>query len=430
VGWFGRVFVTLVIVGLLGVAGAVIYRDSALRADLLKRGSQRFGTRVERVLFFPSFDANDERGPKLKIVLKAVARGLKQPTDMVFLPEPFTSLVVLEQAGRVTLIDPKTGVSARWLDLEVVHDAPEQGLLGLAMHPAFERNGRLFLSYTALEAGETHSFVSEYRVPDPTKSLEETPFLVQHVMRLKQPQANHNGGCIRFGPDGMLYVGWGDGGGHGDPEGEGQNGTHWLGSILRVDVSSDAEGDAGAAAKAPYRIPTDNPFRDRKDVAPETFVIGVRNPWRFSWDSRGRMIVADVGQDEWEEVGFALPGENLGWNAMEGRACFGVPDCDEKAFRQPFLVYPHKLGRSVTGGLVSEAEEPEELLGLYVYADYESGRLWAVKLPDDDKAQASAPISLGAWPLRPSTFTRDRKGRLYVADHGRGVVFRLDPKWH
>ncbi len=427
--WFGRLFVTIVILGSLGVAGTVIYRDTALRADLLMRGTKRFGTRVERVLFFASFDPMEERSPKLKVVLKAVARGLNHPTDMAFLPEPFTSLVVIEQTGRVTLIDLKTGASARWLDLEVEHEGPEQGLLGLALHPAFAQNGRLFLSYTALDGGEVVSFVSEYRVPDPAKSVEETPFFVQHVMRLKQPQANHNGGCVRFGPDGMLYVGWGDGGGHGDPEGESQKGANWLGSILRVDVNGAPESDAGTA-KAAYRIPADNPFRDSPDVAPETFVIGVRNPWRFSWDARGRMIVADVGEDDWEEVGFALPGENLGWNTMEGLTCFGAPDCETAGFRQPFVVYPHTLGRSVTGGLVSQAKEPAELLGLYLYGDYATGRMWAVKLPDDDHGLASIPISLGAWPMRPSTFTQDRKGRVYVADHARGVVFRLDPTWH
>lgn len=419
--WIGRLFSTLVLLGIVAAAGFYLYMNNDLRSSLLRKGSKAVGTRVEDVLFFPTFDPRDKHSDREDIALVPVARGLQQPTDIAFLPPPLDAMVVLEQVGRVTRVNMKTGAGARWLDLETQHGAPEQGLLGVAIHPNFLENGRMFFNYTADEGGKTFSFVSEYLVPDPKHALEETPSFVKHIMKVEQPYSNHNGGCTRFGPDGMLYIGWGDGGAGGDPEGHGQNGKDLLGSIVRIDVNSE---DAPLA----YHIPADNPFLNREDVAPETYVIGVRNPWRFSWDLDGRLVVADVGQNDWEEVGLALPGENLGWNTVEGKTCFGGPHCETKGLRQPFWVYGRDQGVSVTGGEVLLAEAPAALAGSYIFGDYSSGRLWALEVPESPNADATSPIYLGAWPLHPSTFGRDHVGQVYVADHQRGIVYRFAEK--
>ena len=242
-------------------------------------------------------------------------------------------------------------------------------------------------------------------------------------MRLAQPFVNHDGGCLRFGPDGMLYIGWGDGGAGGDTLNEGQNGANWLGSMLRIDV--DAMGADAGEDGTPYGIPADNPFLGRKDVLPETFAIGLRNPWRFTFAPDGRLVVADVGQDAWEEVGFAVAGDNLGWKIMEGRSCFKADHCDQAGLRLPFHVYGRAEGGSVTGGEVALSSGP--LQDLYVFGDYLSGRLWALRLPADVSGTASS-IALGEWPIHPSTFGRDPRGRVYVADHSRGILYRIVPK--
>jgi glucose/arabinose dehydrogenase len=426
--WIIRFFSIVGFFTLLAAGGFYVYRESELREKVLRKAERRVGPRIDEVLFFPYFDPQDEVTPRIHVTLTPVARGLTLPTDIQFLPTPQNDMVVLEQVGRVTRVDVQTGARSRWLDIEVIQEGEEQGLLGIAFHPRFGETGRMFVNYTAREAGDTYSFVSEYRVPNPKKALEETPSLVKHLLRVRQPFVNHNGGGMQFGPDGMLYVGFGDGGSGGDPAGHGQNGKTLLGSILRLDVDSLTGGDAGAA-QALYAIPKDNPFIGREDVVPEAFVIGVRNPWRFSFDPKGRMVVADVGQNLWEEVGFAMAGDNLGWNLLEGRVCYRSPDCDTKGMRMPLLVYGRDEGQSITGGYVSLAPEPAALRGLYVYGDYVSGKLWALALPLDENAQAEPrPAELGTWPMHPSTFGRDATGRLYVADHKRGVIYRFDPK--
>lgn len=419
--WLKGLFLTLLVCGGIAAGVAYVYMGNGLRQELLQQSSKSLGEHAERLLFFPAFDPRDKITARIEVALTPVARGLVRPTDIVFLEAPNEAMIVVEQVGRVTRVDLETGARARWLDVDVQHAGNEQGLLAIAIHPKFAENGRFFLNYTAIENGKDFSFVSEYRTPNAADAFAETPVFVKHMMKVEQPYANHNGGCTRFGPDGMLYVGWGDGGAGGDPQGHGQNGKTWLGSILRIDV--DAE-----EPPLLYRVPADNPLRDREDVAPETFVTGVRNPWRFTWDPLGRMVVADVGQNDWEEVGYALPGENLGWNTMEGQVCFGSPDCETKGLRVPFFVYGRSEGMSVTGGLVSISDKPAALRGLYVFGDYQSGRLWALPLPADPSAMAKAPGFLGAWPLHPSTFGRDPSGRLYVADHTRGIVFRFDEK--
>ncbi len=397
-----------------------VARNAGLRAKILRDAGSENEPALESVLFFPSPDVPAD----IPIDLIPVVRGLELPTEVVFLPGQPDVALVLEQPGRVVIVQLEKGPPRRWFSVHVDDTFYEKGLLGLAFHPRFLENGRMFLNYTVHEAKEDFSLVTEWHASDPKDPLQAPATFVREILRLKQPFPNHDGGCLRFGPDGMLYIGFGDGGSGGDPLNEGQTGTNWLGSMLRIDVDQGSDADAGVGARA-YGIPPDNPFLGRSDVLPETFAIGLRNPWRYTFAPNGRLVVADVGQNTWEEIGYALPGDNLGWRIMEGRACFEPKDCDQKGLRLPFHVYGREDGGSITGGELVLAKGPLE--GLYVFGDYLSGRLWALELPEELEAQVK-PSSLGEWPIHPSTFARDPAGRLYVADHQRGILFRLEPK--
>jgi glucose/arabinose dehydrogenase len=380
---------------------------------------EALGGRVPSEILRASFGAQDTL-PRLEIRLEFVARGFTRPTDLAFVGDRQPAMVVLEQDGKLAQVDMRTGKRQAWFRLEVEDSGNEQGLLGIAIHPRFSENGRFFLNYTRAVEDSVFSFVTEYRCPTPGAPFASKPVRVQELLQLEQPFSNHNGGSLAFGPDGMLYIGFGDGGSANDPHNHGQDRQSWLGSILRIDVD-------GQSAPLRYRIPTDNPFVGKSEFAPETFAIGVRNPWRMSFDPRGRLIVADVGQDRWEEVGYALRGDNLGWAVMEGKSCHRPKDCDPTGLRLPFLVYDREQGVSVTGGYVVTATSEGALSGLYVYGDYGSGRIWAAALPEPG-ADASRIFTTGAWPIHPSTFGRDRHGRVYVADHVAGSVYRIAAK--
>jgi glucose/arabinose dehydrogenase len=407
------VTLALLVAALLGLS---MYLRTAptLRAKLLRKAPPAVAQWLEPWLLVPAEAADAE----LSVQLTPVLRGLVRPVELVFVPGSDEALWVLEQPGRVVYADLRAGTFQKWLEIEVEDGTEEEGLLGMALHPKFSQNGRFFLNMTRSSKGERYSVVEEWRVPRADKPLESAPVRVREVLRVEQPFVNHNGGCLRFGPDGMLYIGFGDGGAAGDPHNNGQNPKTWLGAMLRIDVDSQEEGRA-------YAIPEDNPFRGRDDAAPEVFAIGLRNPWRYTFAPDGRLVVADVGQGDWEEIGYALAGDNLGWNRMEGRVCYRAEQCDKRGLRLPFHVYGHDVGQSITGGEVVLAEG--SLKGKYVFGDYVSGRLWALSLPQDPHAVVEARL-LGQWPVNPSTFGRDASGRVYLADHLRGILFRIDPR--
>jgi glucose/arabinose dehydrogenase len=191
--------------------------------------------------------------------------------------------------------------------------------------------------------------------------------------------------------------------------------------MLRIDVDR-------AAGGKPYAVPPDNPWVGDPAVLDEAWAIGLRNPWRYTFDPRGRLVVADVGQNAWEEVTFAPRGSNLGWKRMEGFECFPPGDaCDKTGLQPPLWVYPHSEGNSITGGFVYTGQRIDALKGRYVFGDFGSGRLWALKLPASESDPATDVLALGRWQLNPSTFGRDADGELYVGDFGRGVVYALRP---
>ena len=364
------------------------------------------------------FDGADASRDRLNIRIHRVARGFSQPVDIQFPPGESDRMVVLEKEGAAWLLSGEDfSQRQEFLSLEVL-TASEQGLLGLAFHPEFADNGRFFTNTTvALSAGE-FTRITEWTVTPGAETW--TAKEVGEVLKVRQPYANHNAGQLAFGPDGYLYIGFGDGGWRNDPDGNGQNGETWLGSMLRIDTDGDK----------PYAIPPDNPFLDNPQVADEAFAIGLRNPWRYSFTPDGRLIVADVGQDTTEEIDIVAAGDNLGWALREAHHCFpsNVSDCLTQGFVEPIATYPRAEGRSITGGYVVTDGAAGALAGKYVYGDFTSGRLWALDVPDSvaPGVPAAKVYALGRWGVLTSTFGRDGQGRVYLADFGKGEVYRIE----
>jgi glucose/arabinose dehydrogenase len=357
----------------------------------------------------------------IAIELTSVAEGFNEPTDVQFPPGVADRALVLEKGGAAHWLVPSKGTHGRLLKVQVL-TASEEGLLGAAFHPAYANNGRVFLHYVAEHAGKHMSRVEEWRFEPPGDLLRAKARAVRLVIEQEQPYQNHNGGGLAFGPDGYLYIGYGDGGFRDDPHGHAQNPKTWLGSMLRIDID-------GADDKRAYRVPSDNPFVGKDGFAPETYAYGLRNPWRYSFDPKGRLIVADVGQDRWEELDIVLPGDNLGWKVREGFACAerDKKECPIEGAVDPIHVYPRTTGTSITGGFVYLGKRIAALHGKYVFGDFTSGRIFALELPDP-RAPVERALSLGKFHVLISAFGRDASGELYVASFGNGRILRLDPK--
>jgi glucose/arabinose dehydrogenase len=274
------------------------------------------------------------------------------------------------------------------------------------------------VNYTPLD-GKRRTRVSEWQLA--AQRLGHEPATERRIiLEVEQPFPNHNAGQLAFGPDGMLYVGLGDGGSRDDPNDNGQNLSTLLGSMLRIDV--DHQG-----AARPYGIPRDNPFANQREARGEIWAYGLRNPWRYSFDEGGRLIVADVGQDDFEEVSIVSKGDNLGWRVREASHCFPPgTKCSNKGYADPVFEYPRSLGKSITGGYVYLGSELPELAGQYLCADYLSGNLWALALPNDRSAKATGRL-LGTWPRSITTFGRGADGEIYAGDFGSGDILKLVP---
>jgi glucose/arabinose dehydrogenase len=358
-------------------------------------------------------DARDGPSPDDGVRLERVASGLDDPVYLTS-PPGDPRLFVVEQPGRIRIIAQGRPLWRPFLDLtDRVRDSGERGLLSVAFHPRYASNGQLYVNYTDRD-GDTR--IERYTVSrDPGRADVASAKL---LLRIEQPYANHNGGHIVFGPDGMLWIGMGDGGSGGDPHGNGQNLGTLLGKMLRIDV------DRGE----PYAIPPDNPFRDRRGARPEIWAFGLRNPWRFAFDpAESLVIIADVGQNRWEEVDAAPAGRgglNYGWNRMEGAHCYGASGCDERGLVRPAFEYDHGEGCSVTGGFVYRGSALPALRGLYFYSDYCSGWIRSARLTRSGVSEHRA-WRLGSVPSV-SSFGLDARGELYVLSHS-GDVYRLAP---
>jgi glucose/arabinose dehydrogenase len=352
------------------------------------------------------------RPPPSSLLAVELVAELEMP---VFLTSPAgdSRLFVVEKPGRVRVIEGGQLRPEPFLDLTGrVSLGMEQGLLGLAFHPRYATNGWLYVNYTDTE-GDTR--VVRYTVShDPNVADSASAKL---VLRVDQPYANHNGGMVAFGPDGMLYIGLGDGGSAGDPKENGQDPTTLLGAMLRIDVE-------GAD---PYAIPPDNPFVGIKDARPEIWAIGLRNPWRYAFDRpSGKLYIADVGQNELEEidvVGVADKGPNFGWDIMEGTRCYEPKKCDKRGLVLPVLEYGRDDGCSVTGGYVYRGKAIPDLSGHYLYSDYCQGWLRSFRLSPSGAAAERREYAAGKLGLVTS-FGEDAAGELYVMTLD-GKVLRL-----
>jgi glucose/arabinose dehydrogenase len=349
--------------------------------------------------------------------LKPVVTGLKSPDYVTGAGDGSGRLFIVEQGGRI--ISLKHGLKQVFLDIRgLVDSGGEKGLLGLAFDPHFKQNGRFYVDYTS--GGlllSLDSVIAEFRAIG--KSLMVVNANDEKlIMRVPQPFTNHNGGQLAFGPDGMLYIGFGDGGLAYDPLGAGQSLKIVLGKILRIDVHHQQYGHA-------YAIPTDNPFVADDDARGEIWAYGLRNPWRFSFDAKsGRLYAGDVGQDSREEIDLIQRGGNYGWKVMEGDIC--TPriqvECNPKAYAPPILAYGRKQGQAVVGGYVYRGRAVPSLDGQYIFGDYGSGRIWAVRLDRDGKAAGRRLLFNTGMHI--SSFGVDDNQALYVVDIA-GTVYRL-----
>lgn len=350
------------------------------------------------------------------IELATVVAGLRAPVHLTHAAEGTTHLYVVEQAGRVWVVDGDRLRPRAFLDIaERVASGGEKGLLSIAFHPRHADNGYVFVNYTT-ERGKLVSRISRF-----TRAAADRldPDSEKIILEVDQPYGNHNGGQLAFGPDGYLYIGFGDGGSANDPRGHGQNPNTLLGAILRIDVDKT---DPGLA----YAVPADNPFRARRGFRPEIWAYGLRNPWRFSFDAAtGTLYAADVGQDDREEIDVIEKGANYGWNIMEGDICTPAVarSCRREGLRLPIHTYSHREGRSVTGGFVYRGKAIPDLVGAYLFADYVSGHIWALRYRDGRvTAQARLVANSGRFI---SSFGEGPDGELYVLDHRAGEIVKI-----
>ncbi len=343
---------------------------------------------------------------------REVGLGFARPVDLVDVGDG-SGLLVVEQEGYLRWLVDGQSLETPFLDLSgrVSTGGSEQGLLGLALHPKYAENRLFYVNYTD-RRGDT--VLAQFQADAAGRSVD--PQTEQILLRVNQPYANHNGGGLAFGPDGYLYVALGDGGSAGDPQGNAKNPERLLGKLLRLAV----DGQGG------YAIPFDNPFAGGGGQ-PEVWALGLRNPWRFSFDRlTGDLYIADVGQNRWEEVNF-LPagspgGAHFGWNFREGRNPYqGEPDRSIELI-DPVWEYSHDLGCSVTGGFVYRGAAFPEWQGVYFVGDYCNGRVWGLL------------NNAGTWMVQPlfevsdtiSAFGQDANGELYLLGHRTGTIYRLD----
>jgi glucose/arabinose dehydrogenase len=339
------------------------------------------------------------------IQLELVIGGLSSPLYVTHSRDGSGRLFIVEQGGVVKVLDPGASEPSVFLNITSrVLSGGEQGLLGLAFHPGFAANRRLFVNYTRQPDGAT--VVSEF-LRSATNPNQANASSERILLTIPQPFANHNGGMIEFGPDGFLYIAVGDGGSGNDPDNHAQNPNDLLGKILRIDVD-------GAA---PYAIPPDNPFAQGGARA-EIWAIGFRNPFRFSFDRQtGALIVGDVGQGTREEINVVTRGGNYGWRVLEGTFCTGLGPaaCTAPGFFPPVTEYaPHVGGRcAVIGGYVYRGQAGSLPFGRYVFGDHCSGEI----------LDSATTLMLGTG-LSISSFGEDQAGELYVVDLT-GAVYRL-----
>ncbi|MBI1259312.1 MAG: glucose dehydrogenase [Chloroflexi bacterium] len=354
------------------------------------------------------------------VQLVPVVSGLNRPLYLTGAGDNSGRLFVVEQGGKIWILkdgqksaDPFLDVSSL-LSRDVFSGGySERGLLGLAFSPDFKNNGIFFIDYDDTNG---NTVIARYHVsadnPDLADPSSATTFLTQ-----QQPYANHNGGQLAFGPDGYLYIAFGDGGSAGDPQNHAQDLSTWLGKILRIDVSGDS-----------YTVPADNPFVNTQGAQPEIWAYGLRNPWRFSFDKQtGDLYIGDVGQNQWEEVDFQPAGdkggENYGWNLYEGLHPYSGAAAPTN-MTLPVAEYAHTNGIAITSGYVYRGTKLPDLVGAYFYGDYGTGTIWS--LYRDASAQWQSNVFIKNSGSTISSFGQGDDGELYIANYG-GSILSFEP---
>ncbi len=362
---------------------------------------------------------NAPKIPKEKgeIQLALIANGLVGPVSADAPKDSSGRLFICEQSGKIRIIKDGKLLAVPFLDIntklaEINKNYSEKGLLGLAFHPNYKVNGKFYVYFSGQgndKSKDHQSIVAEFIVSENPDIA--NPNTERILLEIQQPEGNHNGGQLAFGPDGYLYIASGDGGGANDEHGgigNGQNLKTLLGKILRIDVNSDSA----------YNVPKDNPFVNNANALPEIWAYGLRNPWRFSFDRKtGRLFCADVGQNEWEEIDIIEKGKNYGWRIMEATHCFNpAKDCNTKDLVLPIAEYSHKEGICVTGGYVYNGTAIDELKGKYVFADW-TGQLY--NLQQQDKAWVMKGIEImdetgQVFKQNVNSFAEDEAGEIYI----------------
>jgi glucose/arabinose dehydrogenase len=351
------------------------------------------------------------------IAVSPFVSGLTNPVDFQTPDDGSGRIFIVQQPGTIRIISGGSLLASPFLDIssKVNFDGGEQGLLGLAFHPNYSLNRRFYVDYDRLSGTQMQTVIAEYQLtPDPNAADVASERI---LLTVDQPFPNHKGGQLAFGPDGFLYIAFGDGGSGGDPLGNGQNRQTLLGKIARIDVDHI---DTGLQ----YAIPPDNPFTGTTDRG-EIWAYGFRNPWRFSFDkSTGRLFVADVGQDKFEEVDLVQKGLNYGWNIMEGAHCFNPPTgCDMTGLTLPIAEYDHSEGVTEIGGYVYHGTAISGLAGAYVFGDFSNGKIW--ELTESSGTWTRTLLLSSGHNF--SAFGQDAAGELYIVDYA-GSVLKIVPK--
>jgi glucose/arabinose dehydrogenase len=366
--------------------------------------------------------------PRIRVSRMFPSLRLRRPVQAVQAPGDAKSLFVVEQAGRILKLDLGDATCSEapvWMDIrEQVNDrGNEEGLLSMAFHPAFAENGHVFLYYTC--SGPRRSELTRFTVDRATGRPD--PRSARVLLAIPQPYSNHNGGTAIFGPDGMLYLGIGDGGAANDPHDHGQNPSTLLGTVIRIDVDH-------ASGGKPYSVPPDNPFVGDPRAAPEVWAFGLRNVWRMSFDrATGRLWGGDVGQNAWEEIDIIERGGNHGWNVREGRHAFAAAKAGafNGAFVEPVAEYGHSEGVSVTGGFVYRGSRLPSLAGVYLFADYAFGTIWGLRCAAAGCGEPVVVWKRGAAAQMWSSFGELHDGELVLCafdggESGPGSLWRID----
>ncbi len=395
-----------------------LYHCDLIGSKIVKLLTKKFETEDKVFKSNPVFIGSDEKREKILISLSEVTTA-SEPTDIQFPPNEPRFMFIAEKKGDLILFDRKEQKKRIIISIPVTSGS-ELGLLGLTFHPNYPTEPLVYLNYTNEVNGNESSIISEWKVSSPSDFANFKIRNERILLQVGQPYPNHNAGQLAFGKDKMLYIGFGDGGLRGDPKKNGQNKKTILGSVLRIDPKADVINNK------PYTIPSDNPFIHDPTYLPEMFAIGLRNPWRYSFAPDGRLLMADVGQDKYEEVDIIEAGKNYGWNNTEANHCYDGK-CDLSLYAPPIYEYGREEGQSITGGYVYLGSEIPSLKNKYVFGDFISGRIWAFDLPNGAEKVTNV-YTLGKWNVLISTFGRDSQGDVFLGDYQSGKIFKLITK--